>query len=191
MKKVIEFLEMINSSPFPNELKAYLYDVLQTQIIKKRVKVLRVGQVSDRIYFIESGLFRCYVMRGEDEICKWFMREGNIMISVNSFFNRKQSTETIEALEESEVHWITFDQLQKIYELFPEFRRIGQRLTEIYYCASEVRADDLRMKQADELYSDWITNQPELAGRVKKSYLASYFGITPPTLSRAKKTAKI
>ena len=182
---------MIHSSPFPNELKAYLYDVLQTQIIKKRVKVLRVGQVSDRIYFIEKGLFRCYVMRGEDEICKWFMREGNIMISVNSFFNRKQSTETIEALEESEVHWITFDQLQKIYELFPEFRRIGQRLTEIYYCASEVRADDLRMKQADELYSDWITNQPELAGRIKKSYLASYFGITPPTLSRAKKTAKI
>jgi len=113
------------------------------------------------------------------------------MISVNSFFNRKQSTETIEALEESEVHWITFDQLQKIYELFPEFRRIGQRLTEIYYCASEVRADDLRMKQADELYSDWIRNQSELAGRIKKSYLASYFGITPPTLSRAKKAAKM
>lgn len=188
MKKVIGFLHSIH--PLSEELKIYLYEHLKTQIIKKRVRVLRVGQVCDRIYFVEKGLFRCYVKRGEEEICKWFMKEGDLVISVNSFFNRLPSTETIETLEECEVHWITFAQLQTIYELFPEFRRIGQRVTEIYYCASEVRADDLRMKQADELYSDWITNQPELAGRVKKSYLASYFGITPPTLSRAKKSAK-
>ena len=191
MKKVIEYLESICSFKFSSELKAYLLDVLQQQTIKRKTKVLRVGQIRDRIYFIEKGLFRCYVMRGDAEICKWFMREGNIMISVNSFFNRKDSTEIIEALEESEVYWITFAQLQEMYGLFPEFRRVGQRLTEIYYCASEVRADDLRMKNSDELYKDWIADNPELAGRINKSHIASYFGVTLSTLSRGKKTPEI
>jgi CRP/FNR family transcriptional regulator, anaerobic regulatory protein len=188
MRTVIEFLHSF--MPMSEGLKMHLYENLRPEKVRKRVKMLRPGHLCERIFFVERGLFRCYVRRGEKEICKWFMREGDVVISVNSFFNQVPSTETIESLEDSDIYSITFTQLQETYRLFPEFRALGQFLTEKYYCLSEVKADDLRMKTPDELYSDWLKNQKELAGRVFNAHLASYLGVDVSTLSRIRSQKK-
>jgi len=189
MRKVVEFLHSIQ--PLSEELKIYLYDYLRTDIIQKKVRILRPGQICDRIYFVEKGLLRCFIRQGDEEICKWFMRAGDVVISVNSFFNQMPSTETIESLEECELHSITFAQLQELYRRHPEFRFIGQQLTETYYCRSEVRADNLIMKTSDERYIDLIRNYPELQKKkVPDKYLASYLGISPATYSRIKNQQK-
>ncbi len=187
MKIAIDFLEEIQSEPLSEGLKVHLFETMRTDTIGKRVKLLRVGQVCERIFFVEKGLFRCFVRRGDEEICKWFMREGDVVISVNSFFNQVPSTETIESLERATIHSITYAQLEETYRLFPEFRRKGQKLTERYYCASEVRADDLRMKTAEELYQDWLRQHPRLAGRIRHKHLASYLGMSKQNLSRVKR----
>ena len=182
MKPVIEFLEGIH--PLSEGLKMYLFEHLTLQTIQKRHKLLKPGHISGRIYFVVKGLFRCYVKRGDKEICKWFMREGDVVISVNSFFNQVCSTETIESLEECIVLSITYAELQEGYRLYPELRYIGQKLTEKYYCLSEVRADDLRMKGVEELYNDWVRQYPDLVERVPGNDLASYFGVSFQTLWR-------
>ena len=162
----------------------HLFEHLTSQTIQKRFKLLKPEHVCERIYFVEKGLFRCYVKRGDKEICKWFMREGDVVISVNSFFNQVRSTETIESLEECTVHSLTHAELEETYRLYPEFRCVAQKLTERYYCLSEVRADDLRMKPAEELYDDWVRQYPDLAQRVPGNDLASYLGISFQTLWR-------
>lgn len=189
MRKVVEFLHSIQ--PLSEELKVYLYDYLRTDIIQKKVRLLRPGQICDRIYFVEKGLLRCFIRQGDEEICKWFMKEGDVVISVNSFFNQVPSTETIESMEKCELHSITFKQLQELYRRHPEFRSIGQQLTETYYCRSEVRADNLIMKTSDERYIDLIRNDPELQRKkVPDKYLASYLGMSLATYSRIKNQQK-
>jgi CRP-like cAMP-binding protein len=188
MKPVVEFLHGIH--PLPEGLKMHLFERLASQTIQKRFKLLKPGHISERIYFVEKGLFRCYVKRGDKEICKWFMREGDIVISVNSFFNQVRSTETIESLEECTVHSITHAELEETYRLYPEFRGVGQKVTERYYCLSEVRADDLRMKPAEELYDDWVRQYPELVDRVPGNDLASYLGVSFQTLWRIQRMRK-
>jgi CRP-like cAMP-binding protein len=185
MKKAIDFLHQVN--PLSEALRIYLYETMRSESLRKKVKLLRSGHICRHIYFVEKGLFRCYVRRGDKEICKWFMREGDVIISVNSFFNQVPAQETIESLEDSEVHSITYAELQTIYEKFPEFRRTGQWLTQQYYCQSELRADDLRMKPSEELYEDFIRDHPELNGRISDTHLSSYLGITIQTLMRIKR----
>jgi CRP-like cAMP-binding protein len=184
MKSLIGFLDSIR--PMSEGLKMKLYEKLIREEFKKKHKLLRVGQKCERIYFVEKGLFRCYVRRGGEESCKWFMREGDVVISTVSFFKQVPSKETIEALEDCIVYSITFEELDALYRDFPEFLWFGKRLTEDYYCRFEETADNLRMKYIKELYSDWRINHPELAGRVTDTHLASYLGTTLSTLSRAK-----
>jgi len=184
MKKLVEFLNW--PQPMSEGLKMRLYELLKREEFKKKHKLLRVGQKCERIYFVETGLLRCFVRRGEDEICKWFMREGDVVISIVSFFKQVPGKETIETLEDCVVYSITFDELNELYREFPEFLWIGKRLTEEYYCRFEETADDLRMKYIKELYSDWSINNPQLVNRVTDTHLASYLGTTLPTLSRAK-----
>jgi CRP-like cAMP-binding protein len=188
MRKVIEFLNFIQ--PLSEELKIYLYDSLRTETLPKKSRLLRPGSICERIYFVEKGLFRCFIRKKDEEICKWFMKEGDVVISVNSFFNQVPSTETIESIEACEIHSITFAQLQELYRRHPEFRSIGQKLTEIYYCRSEVRADNLIIKSTDERYNDLLRDQPDLAKRVPGKYLASHLGMSFQTFSRIKLSHK-
>lgn len=112
------------------------------------------------------------------------MKEGDVMISVRSFYKRIQSEEYIEVLENSELHYLNFIDLQHIYYNFPEFNLIGRILTERYYILSEERNYNLRFNTAQERFEILKKNNPEIINRVPAKYIASYLGITEETLSR-------
>jgi len=61
------------------------------------------------------------------------MKEGDVIVSVESFFSQKQSYESIQALEDCILYYITYDELQFVYNHFPEFNFIGRVLVEKYY----------------------------------------------------------
>ena len=107
-------------------------------------------------------------------------------ISIESFFLQKPSYESIQALEETVLHYVSYKDLQYMYRQFPEFNFIGRVLTEKYYSQSEQRLYAIRMQRADERYGYLMQNLPELIQRVPSSYIASYLGITLETLSRIK-----
>ena len=58
------------------------------------------------------------------------MKECDVIISVESFFIQQSSKESIQALEDCILYYITYDELQHIYKTFPEFNFIGRVLTE-------------------------------------------------------------
>lgn len=112
--------------------------------------LLKEGQVCNHIYFIEKGFLRSYYINNDKEITGWFMKENDIIISVNIFFKRKPSYEWIQTIEESTLHYIHYDELQKIYKEFIEFNIVGRILTEIYYTLSEERLYAMRSHTAEE-----------------------------------------
>jgi CRP/FNR family transcriptional regulator, anaerobic regulatory protein len=184
MEHLLHFLDSIY--PMSEECKDYLSSILRVKEIQKKDLLLRAGHICQHIYFISRGLLRCFYFKNDVEICSWFMREGDVMVSVESFFHQATSYESIQALEDSELYYISYKELQQIYRRFPEFNFIARVLTEKYYCLSEQRLYSIRMMRASERYDHILEHHPELILRVPAKYLASYLGITPEMLSKIK-----
>lgn len=177
-------------APISPALEAALASVIRREELPARQLLLQPGQVAQRLYFIEQGLARGYVLHAGQEVSSWFMREGDFVISIVSFLTQQPSTEYIELLEPSMLHSISYQQLQELYRTFPEFNYVGRVLTERYYVQSEQRAHQLRTLSAAARYARLVADFPSLMQRVPLKYLASHLGISPETLSRlrAKRT---
>ena len=178
-------LQLMNSIyPVSVALTNHLSAVLKEKECIKKGFVLKAGQVCRNIYFIDKGLVRCYYTKGEKEICSWFMKEHDVIISVESFFQQKAAFENIQALEDCCLYYISFGDLQYMYHNFPEMNFIGRALVEKYYTLSEQRIYSLRMTTVREGYQYLKDKNPELILRVPSKFLASYIGTTEQSLSR-------
>ncbi len=182
-----QFLQSLNQiHPLPKELLKLLELNLETLVFPKKSFLLKQGQVCKNICFIEKGLARCFYVKEDREVSSWFMKEGDLIISVESFFKQRPSYENIQALEECVVFSFDYNTLQALYLQFPEFNFIGRVLTEKYYALSEQRLYSLRMQRAAERYAHLMDHFPEIIQRVPSTFIASYLGITLETLSRIK-----
>jgi CRP-like cAMP-binding protein len=170
--------------PISPALEFDLNEKLSYGSFSKKQVILKEGQVCNHLYFVVKGLLRAYYERNGEDTSNWFMMENDFVISVNSFYGRTPSDESIEVLEDCELIYIHYDDLMDIYERHMEFNVIGRKLTEFYYCKSEERIHSLRGHQAAEKYEFLLVNYPDIAHRVSVNYLASYLGISPFTLSR-------
>jgi len=185
-ESVIAFLSLIY--PMSDQLKEYIYTHLKETHLKKKEIVLREGEVSNNIAFIIKGLLRSYHITDEGiDTTVWFMKEGDVAISVRSFLERKPSKEFIEAIEPSIILHITYNELQEAYQKFPEFNIIGRILTERYYVLSEERLLGIRNIKAVERYKFLLTHHPEIIERAPTQHIASYLDIDKATLSRLKR----
>jgi CRP-like cAMP-binding protein len=184
MEKLLEYLNSVN--PLSDELVNYLSLHLKTRKLLKKEFLLKAGHICREICFVEHGLLRCFYIKGEIEICSWFMKEGDVIISIESFFQQQPSYESIQAVEETTVHFIEYTELMFTYQHYPEFNITGRKLTEKYYQLWAQQLYALRMNHACERYKWLMENHNELILRVPAKYLASYLGITEGTLSTIK-----
>jgi CRP/FNR family transcriptional regulator, anaerobic regulatory protein len=184
MMELVSFLESIH--PMSDGLKQHLAVTLKEKHLAKKDYLLKAGHISRNICFIAKGLLRCFYIKDEHEVCSWFMKEGDVIVSVESFFSQKESYESIQALEDCLLYYITYEELQYIYRHFAEFNFIGRVLLEKYYMLSEQRLYSLRMQRSQERYEYLLENHGDLVLRVPAKYLSSYLGITEVTMSKIK-----
>ena len=184
METLVAYLDSI--FPLSEGCREALTTHLRHKEVPKKELLLRAGHICQNIYFIERGLLRCYYYKNEAEISSWFMLEGDVVVSVESFFYQKVSYESIQALEDSSLYYISYKELQDIYRRFPEFNYVARVMTEKYYCLSEQRLYSIRMMRASERYEYMIQHHPMLLSRVPAKYVASYLGITPEMFSKIK-----
>lgn len=184
MEKLLLYLESIY--PLSDGLKQHLASILKVKELPRRTYLLKAGHVCRNIYFIDSGLLRCFYLKDDHEVSSWFMKEGNVIISIESFYEQRQSYESIQALEDSVLYYIEYTELQNIYRNFLEFNFTARVLTERYYTLWAQQLYGLRMQQAHERYAWLLENFPELVLRVPAKYIASYLGISEVTLSNIK-----
>ncbi|MGA0555375.1 Crp/Fnr family transcriptional regulator [Larkinella sp. VNQ87] len=168
----------------PEPLETALRQTLRRHELARRHWLLQPGQISERIFFIEKGIARGYYLKEDREVTSWFMKEADFIISIVSFYTRQPAQEYIELLEDSVLWSITYDQLQHLYDSFPEFNKVGRLLTERYYVQSEQRAQNLRMQTARERYAQLLADFPDIFRRVPLKYIASHLGLSPETVSR-------
>jgi CRP/FNR family transcriptional regulator, anaerobic regulatory protein len=163
MEKLLAFLHQI--FPLPEGLRAYLSVTLKSRTIARKDFLLLEGQVCREIYFIEQGLVRSFYTRGKRDVTAWFMKEGDVVISINSFFGQRPSADNIQALEETTVQYVSYEELEYMYRQFLTFNVNGRKVLTHYYLQSEARATSMRAK---ERYEWLLDNQPDLLHRVAR-----------------------
>jgi len=64
----------------------FLISKLQFIEISKKGFESKEGEVCVKINFVTKNLLRCFYFRNKIEVTSWFMREADVIISVESFF---------------------------------------------------------------------------------------------------------
>jgi len=148
---------------------------------------LREGQYSNKISFIESGLFRLfYQVSGEEKIMLFFS-EGQFMTDYFGYLTQTPSIRPIQALEDSKVLSIDRIKLNQLFESSKNWEYVGRILAESAYVISVHRANRLLHDDYDTRLHTFIQESPSLIQRVPQYMIASYLNMTPETLSRVKK----
>ena len=184
MEELFNLLARIH--PISEPLQDHLCRTVKERQLAKRSYLLKAGHVCRTVSFIQRGLLRCYYMKEDQEITSWFMKEGDVVVSIESFYHQQPSYEAIQALEDCTVFTIECNELQAIYRAFPEFNFIGRILTEKYHVLWAQQLYALRMQSATERYKWLLDHHPELILRVPAKFIASYLGIEETTLSKIK-----
>jgi len=183
--KLIQSLSLI--APLSAELQEAFSNYVTEDSYPKKHLLLKEGQVAKRIYFIKEGFARAfYFTKNTKECTAWFMGQGDLMISVYSFFTQQAAVENIELLEDSIIQSMTWRQLQAIYADFKDFNYIGRIITEKYYIQSEERAILLRTLTAKERYELLLNSHPNIVQKASLGQIASFLGISQETLSRVR-----
>ncbi len=152
---------------------------------KKDAIIVDYGEVCQHVLFATTGLVRLILKRGRREQTCWFMGEGDVVISVRSFYAQTPSKGRLVAMEDMDCIALHNDDLQFIYDKYLEFNVVGRLMTEKYYVESEDRNGwlGLRAKARCKLLFE---EYPKFMNRVSDAILASYLGVNKSTLSRNK-----
>jgi CRP-like cAMP-binding protein len=141
--------------------------------------------MSRYIGFVTDGLFRIFHTDSEgNDYTKNFMSSGEITCSLAMLLSKKHSRLNIQALENSELVCLNYDDILQLAEQNFIWQRLLRKLIEMAYLNKEKREFDLLFFDAKTRYLNFIEEHPDWEKRIQQRYIASYLGMTPETLSR-------
>lgn len=176
---------------FASFSNAELNDILsffKKETIKKGTILIREGQVSKKLCFLEKGIGRSYYLKKDGkEVTVWFFGNGKFMTSLDSFFQQKPSIYYIEMLEDATLYTITKKEIDILFDKYHKMEKFG-RLLSIQMLTDMVnKVNAIQFQTAKERYEYMLTEFPDIVYRVPLRDIASYLGITQETLSRIRR----
>lgn len=152
--------------------------------------LLRIGEISNHIYFAATGIARIYYNKHGKEITEWIAMSPGFFLSITSFFHRTPSRLGIHVLEPSRVYGIHHDTLMEMAAKHHAIETWFRHAMSGALILSQERMDSILFETAQQRYERLLLEQPELIQRVPLSYIASFLGITQETLSRMRAAVK-
>jgi CRP-like cAMP-binding protein len=179
-----------NFVPQTPEALADLAPLLKPATYRQDETILRPGQINKHVSFIQRGMIMIY--KDVDGIIKptWFLREHDIFISIDSFFEQKPAEDTIVSLEPTTVVRITYEEHEWMCKKHHCFLQLRDAIKTKYYKISNQRNEDMINLTAAEHYEKLLRESPELIQRIPLMYLPGYLGTSKSTLDRIRKNHK-
>jgi CRP-like cAMP-binding protein len=154
--------------------------------VQKNEYLLRQGDVCKDLIFVQSGCLRLYYIHDGIEISVWFSFKDSSAIEIYSFISQSPSDYFIQAIEDSEILYLSKPLLNKLYEMHPKMQGMMRKFWEDVIINLVDRFTALQRDPAEKRYHDLLKKPPYLQN-IPQKYLASFIGVTPTSLSRIRK----
>jgi signal-transduction protein with cAMP-binding, CBS, and nucleotidyltransferase domain len=170
--------------PLRLELKEKLNEMIKREYYSKSQIILKPNQIATRAWFIEKGAAMGFIFREDKKVPFWFWNEGELMVSLNSFFNQVPSESYIELLEPSVLLSISFEHVSEIIKTFPESNDYIRKIMHEYQRMSEKRILEFAAYSPEEHYLHLMKDCPAIFRKASVESIAAYLGISRKTLNR-------
>lgn len=168
-------MKLIWQTYFPNADKINL---------KKKETIIWEGEVTDSVFYVESGCLRSWFNKNGNDVSFQFFLEGSFFTSFDSFMFDEPSPFNVETILPTTLYVFSKEQFKSKIEEYPE---VKDALFQIL-CKRMKHYQRLflsRIKDSpQERYESLVKNNPEIIRQVPQHYIASYLGITSVSLSR-------
>lgn len=182
MKYVIEYMRSL--CHISDESIAQLEQCVERCDFPKRYQLVKEGIFCKYAYFIEKGLTRSFWLVDGEEITTSFAGEGAIVFSMDELYYNRISEEFVETIEDVEAYRISITDLRHLFETNIEFCNWGRIIHQNEYRRLHRSHKERLTLPAKERYEEFKKQFPDVCKRANLGYIASYLGITLPTLSR-------
>jgi len=155
--------------------------------LPKKTLLLKENTVENTISFIEKGIIRFFISKGDYELTFSFAFADSFVSAYDSFLTQTPCLYNVETLSESILWRINYHDLQNIYAKTKIGNTIGRLASEELFLKKCKRELSLLHDTPEERYLKLFTEQLHLLHHIPLKYIASYIGITPQALSRIRK----
>lgn len=158
--------------------------------LRKRQYFLQEGDVCKYMGFIVKGSTRMFTVdeKGHEHILR-FGLESWWVGDYESYHLLTPSRYHIEALEDTELLLVTYEQIQEMITSIPAFDATIRAMDKQNVIANAKRMHAAISLTAEERYEELAKTYPIFLQRFPQNMIASYLGISPETLSRIRKNA--
>jgi len=185
MEKIREYFERI--VPLSDRDWQLFSSKLTKQEFPKKTVILKAGQTENYLSFIERGMVRYYIPKDENDVTFTFAFANSFISAYDSFLTRQPSRYQIQALTDTTLWRLPYDDLQAIYKDTEVGQTIGRHASEAIFLSKSKRELSLLNDSAEQRYLNLFTEQPQLIRQIPLKYIASYIGVTPQGLSRIRR----
>ena len=168
--------------------KQQFASIVQRKRVKRRQFIVQPGFVCSHQSYVESGAFRSYYVNEEGidhtiqfAIEDWFISD------FNSYINQTPASLYVEALEDSTVLQIGYDDVENLCRKNAKFERFFRLVAQKSFAFSQRRILSNLGKSAEERYLEFQSMYPSITNRVPQYTIASYLGMSPEFLSKIRK----
>jgi CRP-like cAMP-binding protein len=184
-----ELYKYLNSiSPLQDETWRRVKGLFTEKTLAKGDYFINERQQARQIGFLTSGIIRAFYRNNEGlEYNKHFFVAHNIVGGYSSLVTSTPNKIIQQTLSECQLLVANYSEITKLYDIFPDFERVGRRLAELYFVAKEQREIEIVLLNADERYLIFRKEYPQIEQQIPQYHIASYLGITPTQLSRIRR----
>jgi CRP-like cAMP-binding protein len=160
----------------------------KTSTYKKGEKYNVSGKICKTSSFIKAGYFRTYKLDTNGEQRNIFIHPpGQTLVSFVSFVQQIPCDHDIEAITDSMVISISYDDLQELYKVSLEWAKVGRLFAEYAYKLVEDRFMGYYDLSPEERYVKLMDEAPEIFNVVALKEISSFLGIEFQSLCRIRK----
>ncbi|ETZ23078.1 Crp/Fnr family transcriptional regulator [Pedobacter sp. V48] len=154
---------------------------------KNRI-IEEAGKVPKYLYYIVSGYLRLfYYDETGDEITTHINCPPGFFTSYLSFVNETKSNDNVECITECELLRITRTDLEKLTFNSAAMKDFSIHVFQQSISYNETRSMELATLSAEQRYQKLIENYPGILHNVPITYIASFLGMKPESLSRIRR----
>ena len=159
--------------------------------LAKRKYLLQPGTYVKHEYFVIKGCLKAYYVdaKGGTHIVQ-FAIENWWIGDFDAFYNNIPSKLFIEAIEDSTLLAINYDDLQALFLKAPIYERYFRLLVNGAFISQRNRILSSLVKDTKERYLEFCETYPNIEDRVPDYHIANYLGVSPESLSRTRRKLK-